>query len=78
MLTIDTSDSSKITFTAKSGYSSYYWYVNDEEQSGNETTFTMSISDYSTGYYTVMLIADKHSATVQVTISKKVSSLLQE
>lgn len=70
LLTLDTSDSEKITFTAADGYLSYYWYVDDIEQSETDTTFTMNISDYSSGYYTVMLVADKYSATVQVTVSK--------
>lgn len=65
------SDSSNITFTAQSGYSSYSWYVDGElQQNETKTTFTMNISDYSKGYYTVMLIADNHSATVQVTVRK--------
>lgn len=70
MLIVDTSGSSKITFTAQSGYSSYSWYVDGEVQSETGTTFTMNISDYSKGYYTVMLIADNHSATEQVTVRK--------
>lgn len=68
MLTV-VSDSSNITFTAQSGYSSYSWYV-DDKQIETGTTFTMNISDYTKGYYTVMLIADNHSATVQVTVRK--------
>lgn len=69
LLSTDTSSEDEIVFTAADGYTSYAWYVDGKKQSAIGTELTMHSSDYSTGYYTVMLIADgKYSAAVQVTV----------
>lgn len=69
LLSTDTSSEDEIVFTAADGYTSYAWYVDGKKQSAIGTELTMRSSDYSTGYYTVMLIADgKYSAAVQVTV----------
>lgn len=69
LLSAATSSEDEIIFTAADGYTSYVWYIDGKKQSVTDTELTMSSSDYSTGYYTVMLIADgRYSAAVQVTV----------
>lgn len=69
LLSADTSGEDEIVFTAAAGHTSYAWYIDGKKQSETGTELTMSSADYSTGYYTVMLIADgRYSAAVQVTV----------
>lgn len=66
-----TTYTTKITLKAKSGYSSYSWYVDGlKKKSSTSNTFTMSIDDYDAGSYTVMLVVGKSSAIVEVAVSK--------
>lgn len=63
-----------IVFTAKDGYESYQWTVDDEAQAGTEKTFAMNASDFSAGKHFVSLtVSDgKHyySASAEVTVKR--------
>ena len=63
-----------LTFTASSGYSTYSWIVDEEEQNNESNTITLDTSTWAIGIYTVYLEAKDsngkyYSYTAQINIS---------
>lgn len=69
-----TADSTSVTFTADSGYSSYTWAIDGSSETTSSESYTIELSSLGTGNHTLLLVVtdasgEVYSATCTFTVS---------